>query len=116
MSTMSAPIPGFAAWPQPAAPADSILDDLSDVFDFNALANVPDLPDLGTEIGHEFNGADLPFHPEQFPPHSFFDFDAFDTDQTGGLPLETSEPTSRLQPPNGAPTTGSDRPGFAASG
>lgn len=108
MPAMSAPLSGFPAWPQPAAPNDSILDDLSDVLDFNALANVPDLPNLGTEIGHEFSGADLALHPEQFPSHSFFDFDAFDTDQTSGLPYETSEPTSRLQPSHGASIVDSD--------
>ena len=60
------------------------------------------IPNLGAEIGNEFNGADLGFHPEQFPPHSFFDFDAFDTDQTGRLPHEASEQTSRVQPNHGA--------------
>jgi hypothetical protein len=113
---MSASFPGFPTWPQPTSPNDPALDDLSDVLDFNALAHVPDLPNLGTEIGHEFTGADLPFNLEQFPPHSFFDFDAFDTDQTGGLPHETSEPTSRLQPSHGASTIDRDRPGFAAGG
>ena len=119
MSAMSAPLPGFPAWPQPSTsndPHDSVLGDLADVLDFNALANVPDLPNLGTEIGHEFSGASFPFHPEQFPSHSFFDFDAYDIDETGGLPHETSKPTSCLQPPNGASLVDSDRPGFAASG
>ena len=116
MSAMSAPLTGFSAWSQSATRNDPVLDDLSDVFDFNALANVPDFPNLGTEIGHEFTGADFPFHPEQFPSHSFFDFDAFDTDQTGSLPHEASKPTSSLQPSHGASIIDSDRPGFAASG
>ncbi|RMD40808.1 hypothetical protein DV735_g4348, partial [Chaetothyriales sp. CBS 134920] len=101
------------AWAEPAPPVD-LLDDLSNILDFNALANVPDFSNLGTEIGNDFSGANLPFAPQQLRPDSLFDFDAFDIDQAGGLSHEASEPTARLQPSHGAPTHGSDRKGFAA--
>ncbi|RMZ81724.1 hypothetical protein DV738_g2101, partial [Chaetothyriales sp. CBS 135597] len=93
-----------------------LLDDLSNILDFNALADVPDFSNLGTEIGNDFSGANLPFTPQQLRPDSLFDFDAFDIDQAGGLSHEASEPTARLQPSHGAPTHGSDREGFAAGG
>ncbi|RMZ88702.1 hypothetical protein DV736_g4059, partial [Chaetothyriales sp. CBS 134916] len=95
------------AWAEPTPPVD-LLDDLSNVLDFNALADVPDFSNLGTEIGNDFSGANLPFASQQLPPDSLFDFDAFDIDQTGGLSHEASEPTARLQPSHGAPTHGSD--------
>ena len=102
-------LPGdFQAWPESVTTDHPVPDDLSDVLNYNALADVPDLPNLGTEIGREFTGEHFPFHLEQFSPDSLFDFDAFNIDQTGSLPLETSQPTTRLQPSHGAPTTGSD--------
>ena len=102
------------SWAQPPSPSD--LDDLSDVLHYNALTDVPDFSNLGTEIGLEFDGGNLPFSNSTFPTDTLFDFDAFDTDQTGGLPHEASEPISSMQPSYGAPSTGSDRRGFAASG
>ena len=106
----------FQTWVQPPSPTAPILDDLPDVFNFNALADVPDLPNLGTDIGHEFVGADFALGAEQFSADTLFDFSAFDPDPTGDLSLEASQPTPCLQSQNGAPTIGSDRQGFAASG
>lgn len=104
------------SWAQLPSAGASDLDDLSNLLDDNALAAMQDLPDFGAEIVHDVNGSGFFFHSDQFPTNSFFDFDAFDTDQTGGLPHEASEPTTHMQPTHGAPLTGSDRPGFAASG
>jgi len=91
------------------------FDDISLLLDDNALTDVPALPDFGAAIVHDIDEAGFFLHPDQLPTNSFFDFDAFDTDQTSGLSYEASEPTSGLQPTHGAPITGSDRPGFAAS-
>jgi transcriptional activator HAC1 len=92
------------------------LDDISHLLHDNSLAALQSFPDFGAEIVHDLDGTGFLLHPDQLPTNSFFDFDAFDTDQTSGLSHETSEPTSGLQPTHGAPITGSDRPGFAASG
>ncbi|ETN46762.1 uncharacterized protein HMPREF1541_00951 [Cyphellophora europaea CBS 101466] len=98
----------FAQWPELSAPGNALPHDFSDVLNFNALADVPSFPDLGTEIGRELGGEHLLFNQQQLSPDSFFDFDAFNVDEKSGLPLETSEPASRLQPSHGAPITGSD--------
>lgn len=104
------------SWDQLPTSGVSDFDDISLLLDDNALTNVPALPDFGTAIVHDFDGPGFFLHPDQLPTNSFFDFDAFDTDQTSGLSYEASEPTTSLQPTHGAPSTGSDRPGFAASG
>ncbi|KAK7900517.1 transcription factor that binds to CRE motif [Exophiala xenobiotica] len=103
-------------WTQLPPPSLPDFDDISDLLNDNSLADLQPLPDFGTEIVGDLDGTGFLLHPEQFPTNSFFDFDAFDTDQTSGLPHETSEPTTCMQPTHGAPITGSDRPGFAASG
>ena len=103
-------------WSQLPSSSFPGLDDISSLLNDNALADLQSLPDFGHEIGNDLDGAGFFLHPDELPTNSFFDFDAFDTDQAGGLPHETSEPTSRMQPTHGAPLTGSDRPGFAASG
>jgi hypothetical protein len=104
------------SWDQLPASGLPDFDDISLLLDDNALTHVPAIPDFGTAIVHDLDGAGFLLHSDQLPTNSFFDFDAFDTDQTSGLPYEASEPTTRLQPTHGAPITGSDRPGFAASG
>lgn len=108
--------PSLQSWSQSAPTNDPSFDDLSGIFNFNALADLQSIPDFGTAISDEFDGTDFFIHSEQLSHNSFFDFDAFDTDQTSGLSNETSEPTTRMQPTHGAPITGSDRQGFAASG
>lgn len=102
-------------WNQLPPPGLPDSDDISHLLNDNALADLQPLPDFGTEIVNDLDGTGFLLHPDQLPTNSFFDFDAFDTDQTSGLSHETSQPTSRLQPTHGAPLTGSDRPGFAAS-
>jgi len=98
---------------QPPAPEyDRSVNDLQDLFGFNALANVADLPDIGRDLGNSWDGSGLPGHPLQ--PHSLFDFDAYFHDDPGFLPDDASQQTTRVQPTNGAPSYGSDRPGFAA--
>ncbi|KIX02470.1 uncharacterized protein Z518_08411 [Rhinocladiella mackenziei CBS 650.93] len=104
------------SWSQLSPPSLPDLDDISDLLNDNALADLQSLPDFGAEIVNDLDGRGFFLHPDQLPTNSFFDFDAFDTDQTSGLPHETPEPASRMQPTHGAPLTGSDRPGFAASG
>lgn len=103
-------------WPELPPSSLPDLDDISNLLNDNALANLQSIPDFGTEIVNDLDGTGFLFHPEQFPTDSLFDFDAFDTDQTSGFPHEASEPTTRMQPTHGAPITGSDRQGFAASG
>jgi len=107
--------PDFSSWAQ--LPPSSIpdLDDISNLLNDNSLADLQSLPDFGTEIIQDLDGTGFLLHPDQLPTNSFFDFDAFDTDQTGSLPHETSEQTPCMQPTHGAPIAGSDRPGFAAS-
>ncbi|EXJ58457.1 hypothetical protein A1O7_05882 [Cladophialophora yegresii CBS 114405] len=104
------------SWDQLPAPGLPDFDDISLLLDDNALTNVSALPDFGAAIVNDLDGAGFLLHPDQLPTNSFFDFDAFDTDQTGGLPYEASEPTTSLQPTHGASLTDCDRPGFAASG
>ena len=104
------------SWNQLPASGLPDFDDISLLLDDNALTHVPALPDFGDAIVNDLDGAGFFLHPDQLPTNSFFDFDAFDTDQTSGLPHETSEPTSCLQPSHGASLVDSDRPGFAASG
>jgi len=103
------------SWDQLSTSGLPDFDDISLLLDDNALTDVPTLPDFGAAIVQELDGAGFLVHPDQLPTNSFFDFDAFDTDQTSGLSYETPEPTSSLQPTHGAPITGSDRSGFAAS-
>ncbi|EXJ66794.1 uncharacterized protein A1O5_09989 [Cladophialophora psammophila CBS 110553] len=108
--------PETQPWDQLPASGLPDLDDISLLLDDNALADVQSFPDFGAAIVNDLDGTGFLLHPDQLPPNSFFDFDAFDTDQASGLSHEASEPTTRLQPTHGAPLTGSDRPGFAASG
>jgi hypothetical protein len=103
-------------WSQLPSSSVPDFDDISHLLNDNALADLQSLPDLGSAIVNDLDGTGLLLHPDQLPTNSFFDFDAFDIDQASGLPHETSEPTTRVQPTHGAPITGSDRPGFAASG
>jgi len=107
--------PDFPTWAQLPPSGFPDLDDISNLLNDNSLAHIQSLPDFGSEIVDDLDGTGFLLHPDQLPTNSFFDFDAFDTDQTGSLSHETSEPTSRMQPTHGAPITGSDRPGFAAS-
>jgi len=106
----------FPTWAQLPPSGFSDLDDISNLLNDNSLANIQSLPDFGSEIVDDLDGTGFLLHPDQLPTNSFFDFDAFDTDQTSSLSHETSEQTTRMQPTHGAPITGSDRPGFAASG
>ena len=105
-----------STWPQLSTSGLPDLDDISSLLNDNSLANLQPLPDFGTEISQDLDRDGFYFHLDQLPTNSFFDFDAFDTDQTSSLSHEATEPTSRMQPTHGAPITGSDRPGFAASG
>lgn len=98
----------FNQWPELLAPGNALPDDFSDILQYNALADVPSLPNLGTEIGREFSGEYLPVNHSQLSADTFFDFDAFNVEEKGSLPLETAEPASRLQPSHGAPITGCD--------
>jgi hypothetical protein len=104
------------SWDQLPASGLPDFDDISLLLDNNALTHVSTLPDFGAAIVNDLDGAGFLLHPDQLPTNSFFDFDAFDTDQTSGLPYEASEPTTSLQPTHGASLTDCDRPGFAASG
>ncbi|KAK4938534.1 transcription factor that binds to CRE motif [Elasticomyces elasticus] len=108
--------PDDQLWAQLPPANLSDFDDISNLLNDNALADLQSLPDFGTEIVHDLDGTGFLDNPLQLPTNSFFDFDAFDTDQTCGISHEASEPTTSMQPTHGAPITGSDRPGFAASG
>ncbi|ETI22564.1 hypothetical protein G647_06640 [Cladophialophora carrionii CBS 160.54] len=104
------------SWDQLPASGLPDFDDISLLLDDNALTDVSAVPDFGAAIVNDLDGAGFLLHPDQLPTNSFFDFDAFDTDQTGGLSYEASESTTSLQPTHGASLTDCDRPGFAASG
>ncbi|KAL2443951.1 hypothetical protein ABEF95_014296 [Exophiala dermatitidis] len=110
--------PQSAGQPWSQLPPSSVpdFDDISNLLNDNALADLQPLPDFGSAIVNDLDGTGFLQHPDQLPTNSFFDFDAFDTDQASGLPHETPEQTTCMQPTHGAPLTGSDRPGFAASG
>lgn len=108
--------PEAQLWDQLPSSGLPDLDDISHLLNDNALADLQSIPDFGSAIVNDLDGTGFLLHPDQLPTNSFFDFDAFDTDQTSGLSHEASEQTTRMQPTHGAPITGSDRPGFAASG
>lgn len=95
---------GQEAW---TAPTDSfgqhdlnshpLLDDSNDIFEFNALANIPTtLPDFGSGIVNDLYSAGINCL-EQFPADSYFDFDAFNVDATSDLPYQASQPNSGSQ-------------------
>lgn len=98
----------FFEWPEPPTPGHALSGDLSDVLHYNALADVPSIPDVGAEIGREFSGQYLPIDNDQLSIDSLFDFNAFDGLEKSGLPLETPEPATSLQSFHGAPINGSD--------
>ena len=89
-------------------------DELRDVFNYNALADVSGLPDFGEGLLDDFSNAGM--DGSTLPSNSFFDYDTFFKDHPSDLPNETSEPTSRMQSQYGAPPQGSDGQGFAAIG
>lgn len=98
----------YLGWSEPLTPGNALSGDLSDILHYNALADVPSIPDVGAEIGREFSGQYLPVDHDQLSIDSLFDFNAFDGLEKGSLPLETPEQASRLQSLHGAPIDGSD--------
>ena len=96
----------------PSSQSDDATDDLRNILDYNALANVPNLPDFGRDFVDDlFNGG---LDGSSLPSHPFVDYEAYITDDPSDLSNETSEPTSRMQSQFGAPSRGSDEQGFAA--
>ena len=93
--------------------SSALLDNYDELFQYNSLADQPALPDFGAGIGNDFFtiGNDC---PEQLSVAAYFDIHAFDTDTTGGFPLETSQPTSGLQSQFSASFEDGRRQGFAA--
>jgi len=110
---------GQEAW---TAPADSfgqhdldtpsLYDNSDDLFEFNALGEIPTLPNFGSGIVNDLVSAGINC-PEQFPTDPYFDFDAFDFDTTSNLPYQASQPTSGSQSQFSASIDDGRRQGFA---
>ena len=99
----------FAA-PQP----DDTDDDLRELLEYNAQADVPDISYLSGGLFDAFNDAGGP--RSAFPADLLFDYESYERDGSTGIPDETPKPPSRLQPGHRAPYHGRSGPSVAAPG
>jgi len=112
---------GQEAWTAPTDPfgqhdldSHPLPDNLDELFEFNALGDMPALPDFGSSILHDLSSAGI-HCPEQFPADSYFDFDAFNIDTTSDLSYQAPQPVSGLQSQSSASFDDGRRQGFATA-
>lgn len=92
---------------------DDTDDDLRELLEFNAHADVPDISYLSGGLLDAFSQAGGP--RSAFPADSLFDYESYERDSSSSFPDETSQPASRLQPDHRAPNHGRSGPSVAAS-
>lgn len=92
--------------------SDPLPDNSDYLFDFNALSDIPTLPDFGGGIVNDLTSAGSNC-PEQLSADPYFDFDAFIFDATSDLSYQTPQPTSGSQSQFSASIDDGRRQGFA---
>ena len=97
----------------PTLQPDDTDDDLRELLEYNAHADVPDISYLSGGLLDAFSQAGGA--RSSFPADSLFDYESYERDSSTGFPDETPQPPSRLQPDHRAPYYGSSGPSVAAS-